>query len=151
MFSDIFEPKQKVDSVFGAIKYRKPFFHFGFWQGEVLFSPLATRVDIYIVAKKMGVLESQRKFYRELEQRYAEMTEAICKTLFETLAAYWGDRFREQEHQDFWQDFELERVFIPKPKEPTDYWELSYLHTPDKQSYTVYFSGWEPIYGQLDD
>ena len=151
IFSDIFEPKQKIDSVLGTVKYRNPLLSVSFWQSEVLFSPLEKRVKVYVAAGRSGILESQREVFRELEQRYAELTDAICKILFETLVNYWGDMFREQERQEFWQDFELERVFIPRPKEPTDYWELTYLHIPYEQTYTIYLDGWKPIYGQLDD
>jgi hypothetical protein len=151
VFSDVFKPKRKVDSVFGTVEYRKPLFSFSFWQGEVLFSPLKKRVKVYVAAGSSGISESQREFYRELEKRYHELTDAICKILFETLAIYWGDMFREQKPQEFWRGFELERLFIPKPKKSTDYWELTYLHPLYNNTYTIYLDGWKPIYGEIDD
>lgn len=96
-------------------------------------------------------MESQREFYRELEQRYADLTDSICEILFEIFDVYWSDLFGKQELENFRQDFELERIFIPMPKEPTDYWELTYLHPLYKNTYTVYLDGWKPIYGEIDD
>ena len=149
--ANIFKPNQKLDPVFGLIKHCKPLFHFGLWRGKTEFSPLNVRVDVYVIAKRSGILESQRRFYGELEQHYNELDDAIRKTMFGTLDVYHGDLFHDFEPQELWQDFELERVFIPYPKEPPDYWELSYVYKPHNQSYTIYFDGWKPIYGEYDD
>ncbi|MGI8669654.1 MAG: hypothetical protein ACR2J3_07375, partial [Aridibacter sp.] len=91
----LFKPKQKVDPLFGLMKFRRTFVFFGagFWEGEVNFSPLGKRVKIYVTAGRSGVSETQRQFYRELEQCYCELVETIPDVLVDTPFSYFGNNF----------------------------------------------------------
>jgi hypothetical protein len=148
----MFGSKQTNDPVFGRILYRKPFFHRGFWQGKVKFAPTADNIDVYIVAGRAGIFPSQREFYQELEKRFPTMSEAICDELQDFMLSFHEyDWFKGLLRQDAWKRFKLERVLISDPKEQGALWELSFIHIPNNQSYTIYFDHWEPVRVGYDD
>jgi hypothetical protein len=149
-----FKPRQKNDLLFGLLKFRRAFGFFGagFWEGEVDFAPVRKRVKIYIEAGRRGVSESQRDFYRELEQRYEELTEAIQNVVVDQPYGYYGYNFFGKKFPEpRWQDYELNSVFIPSSKKTDAEWNLSYRFLPMGEYYIVYFEGWKPTYGEIDD
>ena len=144
--------KSRVDPCFGVLKYRTLLFkRHGFWKGEVHFGGSGKPIDVYILGKKTGIDDSQRKFYLDLTRRYSELEAAIHHCLLTTLDVYWGDLFHKYRPQPEWSDFSLEHLLIPTHENSNDEWELSYLFEPFNESYTIYFIEWKPIRGEFDD
>jgi hypothetical protein len=153
LITDIFKPNERVDPLFGVVKFRRTFgiVGTGFWQGEINFAPLGKLVEVYITVGKGGILESQRDFYRQVEQRYSEIIDDAHKVLHETLLQYMQLYFSKYTLEEILQDCELNSIYIPSFKETDTEWGLSFIYIPHKESYTVYFDGWKPIYGKFDD
>jgi hypothetical protein len=153
VITDTFKPNEKVDPLFGVVKFRRTFGFIGagFWQGKVNFAPLGKLVDIYFTAGKGGILETQRDFYRQVEQRYAEIIDRTHKILYETLHQYMPTYCSEYTREEIVEDCELVSIQIPNFSEPNAEWSLSFMYTPHKQSYSIYFDDWKPIYGLFDD
>lgn len=148
-----FKPKQKVDPLFGLMKFRRSFGFFGagFWEGAVKFAPLEKRVNIYVTAGRSGISETQRDFYRQIEQRYAEINDRTLEILYDTFHNYMPLYFSEYTRKETLEDCELDGIGIPDFRKKDAEWLLSFMYMPHKQTYSVYFDGWRPIYGKLDD
>jgi len=151
--TDIFEPNEKVDPLFGVVKFHRTFIIVGagFWRGKVNFTPLGKLVEISITAGKSGILETQRNFYGQIEQRYADIIDRTHKILYETLRQYMPTWFSEYTLEEILEDCELDSIYIPDFREANAEWSLSFMYVPHKQSYSIYFDEWKPIYGKYDD
>ena len=149
----IFKPNEKVDSVFGVLKFRRAFILFstGYWDGRVYFEPLEKIINVYLTASKSSSLEKEHKFYRQVEKHYPEIINATLKTLYETLLQYHGTYFQDDTLDEVLAECELDGVILPNAKDPNSEWSLSFMYLPFKDTYSIYFDEWKPIYGKLDD
>ena len=144
---------QKIDQLFGLLKFCRTFgfFGVGFWVGEIDFPPASKRVDISFSAGRNGISDKQRNFYQEVEQHYVEIIDRTHKILYETLVQCMPAYCSEYTREEILEDFELNNIHIPSFSEPNTEWSLSFMYVPHKESYSVYFDGWKPIYGFFDD
>ena len=153
VITDIFKPNEKVDPLFGVVKFHRTFIIVGagFWRGKVNFVPTGNLVEISVSAGKSGILETQRDFYRQIQQRYADIIDGTHKILHETLRQYMPTWFSEYTHEEILDDCELDSIYIPDLRETKAEWSLSFMYVSHKQSYSIYFDDWKPIYGQFND
>jgi hypothetical protein len=54
-----------VDPVFGPLRFQAA----GFWEGNVLFSPTQSTIEVIVNAGRDGPSDSQRAFLKDLEVR----------------------------------------------------------------------------------
>lgn len=145
--------KQANDPVFGELRHQSQILSHSFWQGKVYFAPVEKEIDVQVVAKKTGVAEAQRDFFRNLKEKYNELEPQIIKFLVEIIKVYHGDQFVDELVAAGFFDgqFELEGLLIPSFTTFDDEWGLSFYFRPWDQSYTVFFLNWKPVYGKLND
>lgn len=144
---------QRVDPLFGLMKFRRRygFFGMGFWETEFDFTPVEKRVKVYITAGRNGISEAQRDFYRGLEQRYTEMTILIGRVLIDLPFDFHDKDFLVSRYgEPKWVDFELATIIIPSFKAPVFEWEISYNYLTTREIYAVHFEGWKPGYGKVE-
>ena len=153
VITDIFKPNEKVDSLFGVLKFRRAFVLFGtgYWDGKAYFQPLEKTVNVYLTAGKSASLEKEHDFYQQVEKHYPEIIDATLKILYETLLQYHGTYFQNDTREEILLDCELDGVILPNTKDLNSEWSLSFMYLPHKETYSVYFDGWKPIYGLFDD
>jgi hypothetical protein len=59
--------------------------------------------------------------------------------------------FSEYTREETLEYCELDGIGIPDLRKKDAEWLLSFMYMPHKQTYSVYFDSWKPIYGKLDD
>lgn len=146
--------RQISDPTFGNLKFRRTFglFGAGFWEGEVFFQPTNSDVKVFLRGGRSGPSDAQLAFFSELEGRYQEMLDKVRDIVVDTPLAYFGANFFGKSMPDLrWDDFELDSIGIPRLEKLPLEWNLSYLYVPMRQTYSVRFEDWKPIYGELDD
>jgi hypothetical protein len=153
VITDIFKPNEKVDSLFGVLKFRRAFLIIGtgYWDGEAHFEPLGKTVNVHITAGKSDALKTEREFYRQIEQHYPEIIGETLGVLYDTILNYYGSFFHNDTREEILADCELDAVILPSAKNPDSEWSLSFMYMLHKETYSIYFDGWKPIYGLLDD
>ena len=132
-----FAARTVEDPVFGVLKLEG-----GLWTGETLFAPLGRTLQIMVKAGEEGPSESQREHYRQVEERYPELTRAIEQALRQLVrdvgAGPPGDsRF---------EDFTLESMAIDPVNDGPVRWELwfGWSHDPE-WAFTVYLEDWRVV------
>lgn len=153
LITDILKPNEKVNSFFGVLKFRRAYILFGkgYWDGKVHFERLAKTVNAYITAGKSAFHEKEREFFRQIEKRYPEIIDATLEILHGTLLQYHGTYFRDDTREEFLADCELDGIILPNAKDPNSEWSLSFMYLPHKDTYSIYFDEWKPLFGKFDD
>lgn len=118
-----------------------------FFSGSRAFAPTGGAIDLLIEAEEEGPGEEQRAFFREVEQRYAELKEA-AGPLLEDL---FGDAIDGFAIRDFDAEFTPVHLRIPRPEPLPRQWELTFTSThDDRHQFTVLFSEWKATNVQVD-
>jgi hypothetical protein len=153
LLTDIFKPNEIVDPLFGIVKFRRAFVIVGtgYWDGNAHFQPLGKKVNVHLTAGKSDSFETEHKFYQQIEQHYSEIIDETLSVLYDTLLQYYGNFFQDDTREEVLADCELDAIILPNAKNPDSEWSLSFMYIPHKQTYSIYFDGWKPIYGLLED
>jgi hypothetical protein len=153
LITDIFKPNKRVDPLFGTLKFRRAFVIFGagYWDGKAIFEPLGKSINVHIAAEKGASFEKEREFYQQIERRYSEIIDETLNILYQTLLQYHGTFFRDDTREEVLADCELDAVILPNAKKTDLEWSLSFMYVPHKDTYSIYFDGWKPVYGLFDD
>lgn len=108
----------------------------GFFRCKKYFTPLARPIDVYLAAGKDGLVSQQTEFYKEIEQRYADVVKAVIPVL-EDEFGNWQEGFKIK---NFEQEFSLLSIHLPECiNKPVD-WEIPFstIHDDDHM-FTVIF------------
>ena len=134
-FKSMLSPVSKDDPFFGPVRFQKA----GFWEADMHFAPEDGRVEIVIAGGKNHPTEAQRRFYRELEQRYPQLKQEAGEYLLEQLRN-WREDF---EPDDVWTQFRLESFSLPDPDAGAQEWELVYELHDDGHLFCVMMNRWQ--------
>src|SRR5262245_14004460 len=131
----VFAPIYKEDPLFGRLRFQKT----GFWEGKKYFTPERREYEFTLDGGEDHPTESQRRFFGELETRYATLKPEIAKVLLEQLRN-WQKRFTTK---DVWNEFRLESFGIPDVEAGQQEWELVYEFKQDGHLFCVILNGWK--------
>lgn len=142
----------RADPLFGEVRYDGK----GAWVGSIAFAPVADTISILVASGVEGPTDGHREAFRELTQRYDDLSPAIATALFELFSPY----LREPRAGRF-----------PKPASPDAIWGMTILDWVlvegesrlklgygfidgsgwDDAMFTVKIEGWVPTGESLDD
>lgn len=131
----VFKPVCQDDPFFGRLLFQKV----GFWEGKKFFTPENREYEFTIEGGEDRPTESQRRFFCDLETRYAKLKPEITKALLEQLHN-WNERFSEKE---IWRVFVLESFSIPDLDAGQHEWELVYEFKKDGHLFCLMMNGWK--------
>lgn len=136
---------------FGHLKFRRSygFIGKGFWTGRAFFRPVNDFINVRFVAGRSGVTELQFGYFREIEEKYPNLVDAVENALVDTPMDYFGpELFPDLK----WDDYKLDWISIPISMLAPNTWSLSYefLRLPG-QTFSVVMEEWKPLYAELDD
>jgi hypothetical protein len=123
-----------VDPVFGPLRFQAA----GFWEGNVLFSPTQSTIEVIVNAGRDGPSESQRSFMKDLEVRYPSIWTTVVSALREAAERIQG---KVQYTVDA---FHLAGIEVPEAGAPSRGWSLSYTCDADGWHYEVLMKDWSP-------
>ena len=128
---------QLIDPVFGKIKRGVT----GTIWSSCLFKPLNANIKCYIDTYDTQPSETQREFYKKIENNYAELKSKIIPVLLDTFRN--ADENFEIGNLDT--EFKLVCISLPDCKMRPFKWEICYTTDFDRDhDFTIYFNDFEP-------
>jgi hypothetical protein len=134
---DVFRPLRRTDPEFGDMLYLR---QVQWWEACIRFAPTGTELDVFVHADEAGPSESQRRFLRDLTDRYGSLMEELDERLRAVAAT-----------MDLPSDVRFEPGLIEVPPAPGGdaRWEIVFATVPVSlpliQSIVVAMEGWTPV------
>jgi hypothetical protein len=135
------------DPVFGRLSFKRDRedVNESRWEGEVVFAPTGSKIELRIYGDEGGPGDGQRELFRMIEARWSELR-ALCGA---ELTSFHSEALEEEPPADLWSVYTLARVTVPRRESEDMLWRLGFDSTQDANHvYTVEFQGWSPT-GEL--
>lgn len=110
----------------------------------MFFTPVGKNISIIVPGKNGEISEMHYKFYQEVEQKYASLTDRIAPLLqdaFSYESAYVS-------LEDVWNKFSLWQIELPsveKLNSSSFDWTIDYIYELDYSQYTIEMMNWNPM------
>lgn len=127
------------DEMFGQLKFNR--LTKECWEGKAMFHPTNSEIDIYLFDLEDKVLEEHKQFYKELEERYLEITKHITNILQDPRRS-----MGYSIHRDF-NKFNLAGFSFPSVKslkELSFSWDMFFTHNSEKLNLSIGMENWKP-------
>lgn len=111
------------------------------WKGKAMFHPTNSEIDIYLFDLEDKVSEEHKQFYKELEERYSEITKDITAILQDP-----PNSMGYSPHKDF-NEFNLLALSFPivkSLKESSFDWDMFFTHNFEKIKLSIGIQNWKP-------
>jgi hypothetical protein len=113
-----------------------------YFEGKGYFKPTNEEIEFFISADIIGPTKDQREFFTKIENSYDEIISKIQPLIKDELKI-WDKGI---DIVDFKKEFKLVGLSIPRQKDVSSFWDLSFETVYDEQhNITINFKDFEPI------